>query len=89
MTPKWTRAQIEAMIELGGGTERLVDEPEAQRYQGCICTNGHQPDENGNIYTAPSCELHGLRNHWIPQPALRRQDRRTEGVIHTGRERRQ
>ena len=44
--------------KLSPGEEAFVSVP----LTGCICRNGHEPDESGFVYTSPSCLIHGL--HW-------------------------
>jgi len=88
---RWSEAQIEAMLELDGLGQRIVspdelaemheqDAPAVKR--GCICPNGHKPDESGLIFTSPSCELHGCRSRFVVMSRLTQGSARTPGVVH-------
>jgi hypothetical protein len=65
---QWSRPRLEAELEMDG--QRLVSDddlphllevtPPTPCLADCICRNGHKPDEEGLIYTSPSCEVHGL-----------------------------
>ena len=59
--------------------ELQEERPVAQR--GCICSNGHEPDENGLIFTSVSCVLHGCRTQW-PFKSQLNISSRTVGVTH-------
>jgi hypothetical protein len=83
-TIRWTEAQIEAMIELGGAPPEPVQQPRPVVARGCICPNQHQPDSDGLIVTQPSCMIHGCRSRWPFQSNLSR-DTRQMGTGHSGR----
>jgi hypothetical protein len=97
MTPTWTPAQIEAMLALDGGTQRLVKPEEIAAMKeaarpavskGCICTNNHQPDSEGLIFTSPACAIHGLKSRYIESTGRNQRDARTVGATHrTNRDR--
>jgi hypothetical protein len=93
---EWSRAQLKAALELDGRGQRLVDEEELAKMRkedrppaarGCICTNGHQPDKDGCVFTSPSCEVHNFRTPYIAHGRLTERDARTVGVIHSSRSR--
>ena len=87
---QWSEAQIEAALELDGLGQHILSPDELAEMhkqdalavrKGCICVNQHEPDENGLIFTSPSCELHGCRTRYIA--GFRLEDRaRTVGAVH-------
>jgi len=88
-----SRAQLKAALELDGNGERLLDDEEVEQMRveempavkkGCICTNSHEPDENGFVFSSPSCLIHGPKWHDPPR-RLSTVDSRTVGIIHNPR----
>jgi len=59
----WSLPRLAAELELDGLGQRVaeIDELPAHAIQGCICTNGHEPDSDGLIFTSPACSQHGLK----------------------------
>ena len=86
----FTDAQIDALIALEGHGERRVPAEELRPLveRECICTNHHQPDAMGFIWTSPACGFHGLeaRVRAIPPPIDENAPLR-EVVSFSGRER--
>jgi hypothetical protein len=93
----YTAAQIEAILELEGGSQRLIPAAELAQMRehdkptvmkGCICPPNHEgkrhePDRDGYLHINPSCEEHGLHSRFIPRSRLTQYDCRTMGVIHS------
>ena len=56
--------------------------------KGCICTNNHQLDSEGLIFTSPACAIHGLKSRYIESTGRNQRDARTVGATHrTNRDR--
>lgn len=84
MNNRWTVEQLEAMIELDGGDQRVLPPDELPIVkQQCVCRNGHQPDENGFVYVSPSCMAHGIRSKFVTMSRMTENSARTVGVIHS------